>query len=191
MLWHTEGFVVWLTGLPGSGKTTLARSLHHEFKEKGLMSEILDGDEIRKNISPEIGFSRMDREEHSRRVAYIGKLLSRNGIATIVSLISPFRSSRGYARSIIPRFVEVWVNCSLETCRKRDLKGLYDKAAKGEILNLTGVQDPYEPPLSPEILINTDNELVDKSKNTIIKYLLKKNYVWVEENDNTLLKFPK
>ena len=178
MSWHCGGFVVWLTGLPASGKTTIANELCKEFIRKRLRTEILDGDEIRKNISPEISFSREDRERHVRRVAYIAKLLSRNGIATVVSLISPFRSTRDYARSIIPRFVEVWVNCSIENCKKRDPKGLYDKAARGEILNLTGLQDPYEPPVSPEILLNTDIEIVDKSKNNIIEYLLKKSYVW-------------
>ena len=190
MSWWTKGFVIWLTGLPGSGKTTLANSLHQEFIGKGLKSEILDGDEIRMNISPEIGFSREDRELHARRVAYIAKLLSRNGIATVVALISPFRSSRYYARSIIPKFVEVWVNCSLENCKNRDPKGLYNKAARGEVLNFTGIQDPYESPVNPEIIIDTNNELADKNKNTIkntntiIEYLFKKCYVHVEENKN-------
>lgn len=181
MSWQSDGFVVWLTGLPGSGKTTIANALRLEFTKNGLRVEVLDGDEIRKNVSPEIGFSREDRELHARRVAYISKLLSRNGIATVVSLISPFRLSREYARSIIPRFVEVWIDCSLENCKRRDPKGLYEKAATGEIQNFTGVQDLYEPPINPEILLNTDIQHVDKCKSRIIEYLLKKSFIQIGE----------
>lgn len=181
MSWQSEGFVIWFTGLPGSGKSTIANVLLQEFTKNGLRVELLDGDEIRKNVSPEVSFSREDRELHARRVAYISKLLSRNGVATVVSLISPFRASRDYARSIIPRFVEVWVDCSLENCKQRDPKGLYKKAATGEIHNLTGVQDPYEPPINPEILLNTDYEQLDKCKSRIIEYLLKKSYIQARE----------
>lgn len=181
MSWKSEGFVVWLTGLPGAGKTTIANALRLEFTKNGLRVEVLDGDEIRKKVSPEIGFSREDRERHARRVAYISKLLSRNGIATIVSLISPFRCSRDYARSIIPRFIEVWVNCSLENCKRRDPKGLYKKAATGEIQNLTGVQDPYEPPINPEIILNTDNEQPDICKSMIVQHLINKSYIQIGE----------
>lgn len=190
MSWRSEGFVLWLTGLPGSGKTTLANTLWKEFIRNGLRTEILDGDEVRKKISPEIGFSMEDRERHGRRVAYIAKLLSRNGVATVVSLISPFRSTRDYARSIIPGFVEVWINCSLENCMKRDPKGLYTKAARGEIPNLTGVQDPYEPPVNPEVVLNTDIEIVDKSKDRIIEYLIKKSLIQIGENESPLTKSP-
>jgi adenylylsulfate kinase len=121
-----------------------------------LKAEVLDGDELRRAISSELGFSKQDRETHARRVTYISQLLCRNGIITIVALISPFRSFREYARNLIgENFVEVWVNCPLETCLRRDPNGLYKKAQEGKILNLTGIQDPYEPPINPEVVLNT------------------------------------
>jgi len=120
--------------------------------------ETLDGDELRRELSPELGFSRSDREAHVRRVAYISLLLARNGVISIVALISPFQSSREYARNLIGRFIEVWVSCSLETCRKRDPKGLYKKAEEGRITNFTGIHDSYEPPTNPEVIIDTEHE---------------------------------
>ena len=154
-----SGFVIWLTGLPGSGKTTTAVSLQKELTLRGLKVEILDGDEVRKNISPDLGFSRSDRELHAKRVAYISHLLSRNDVITIVALISPFRSFRDYARNLVGRFVEVWVKCSMETCCMRDPKGLYKKASQGEISNLTGIQDPFEPPIRAEVIIDTEHQM--------------------------------
>jgi adenylylsulfate kinase len=169
------GLVIWLTGIPGSGKTTTARGLHKQLRDKGLRVEILDGDGIRENLSPELGFSRQDRELNAKRVAYISHLLSRNGITTIVALVSPFRSSREYARLTIgPNFIEVWVKCSVETCSKRDVKGLYKKAFAGEITNLTGVQDSYEPPLNSDVIVDTEfqspNECVHQIMTALAKY---------------------
>src|SRR5713226_8526594 len=152
------GFVIWLTGLPGSGKTTMASLLETELRERGLRVETLDGDEVRKNLSPDLGFSRLDRETHAKRVAYVSRLLSRNGVITIVALISPFQSVRDDARKLIGRFVEVWVKCSVETCRIRDPKGLYKRAADCKMSNLTGIQDPYEPPVNPEITVDTEHD---------------------------------
>ncbi len=167
-----EGFVLWLTGLPGAGKTTIAKKLAEELKAKGHRVEIMDGDEVRRNLSPELGFSKEDREQHVKRVAYISKLLARNGVAVIVGLISPYRETRKYARELIGNgFYEVYVNCPVEVCMKRDPKGLYKKALAGEITDFTGVQDPYEPPLNPELVVNTDKEELEESVLKILNFL--------------------
>ncbi|MHA1210779.1 MAG: adenylyl-sulfate kinase, partial [Candidatus Freyarchaeota archaeon] len=150
-----EGFGVWLTGLPASGKTTIARALEKALRRRGLRVEVLDGDEVRRNLSPDLGFTRKDRETHARRVAYVAKLLVRNGVAVIVGLISPYRNFREHARKQIGNFVEVWVKCPLEECMRRDPKGLYERALRGEISDLTGIQDPYEEPLNPEVTVDT------------------------------------
>lgn len=163
--------VLWLTGLSGSGKTTIARALEPKLKELGFKTELLDGDVVRKELSPDLGFTKEDREKHARRVVYLCKLLSRNGIISIVSLISPYREFRAYARREIgvnDNFIEVYVRCSLESCIKRDPKGLYKKALAGEIKDLTGLQDPYEEPLEPEMMIDTEKETLDESVNKIL-----------------------
>jgi len=163
--------VIWLTGLPGSGKTTIARAAEPKLKELGFKTELLDGDMVRKELSPDLGFTKEDREKHARRVVYLCKLLSRNGIIPIVSLISPYREFRAYARkeiSVNDNFVEVHVKCSLESCIKRDPKGLYKKALAGEIKDLTGLQDPYEEPLNPELVIDTEKETLDESVNKLL-----------------------
>ncbi|MHA1363386.1 MAG: adenylyl-sulfate kinase [Candidatus Freyarchaeota archaeon] len=166
-----EGFGVWLTGLPASGKTTIARALEKALRRRGLRVEVLDGDEVRRNLSPDLGFTRKDRETHARRVAYVAKLLVRNGVAVIVGLISPYRNFREHARKQIGNFVEVWVRCPLEECMRRDPKGLYERALRGEISDLTGIQDPYEEPLNPEVTVDTSKESVEESVNKIIKKL--------------------
>lgn len=152
------GFVVWLTGIPASGKTTLATLLARSLHDRGHRVEILDGDEIRKGLSRGLGFSRADREEHNRRVIFVAKLLARHGVATIVPLISPYRAIRAEARRELPHFVEVWIRCPLDEAIRRDPKGLYRKALAGEITDLTGLQDPYEPPDAPELIVDTDRE---------------------------------
>jgi len=166
-----SGVVIWLTGLPGSGKTTMATLLENELRNRGFKVETLDGDEVRRNLSPDLGFSKLDRELHAKRVSYVSLLLSRNGVITIVALISPFQSIRDYARNLIGRFVEVWVNCSVEICRKRDPKGLYKQAQEGKVSHFTGIQDPYEPPISPEIIIDTEHESPDTCGKKIIASL--------------------
>ena len=153
-----RGFVVWLTGLSGSGKTIIARTLEHALKSMNRCVVALDGDEIRRHLSPDLGFSKRDRELNVERVAYLSHILSRSGIITIVALISPFRTSRDYARKLIGDFVEVWVKCSLEICKKRDAKGLYAKALTGKITNFTGIDQNYEIPFNPEIILDTDKE---------------------------------
>ena len=163
--------VIWLTGLPGSGKTTIAKALQPRLKESGFKVELLDGDIVRKELSPELGFTKQDREIHARRVVYLSKLLSRNGIISIVSLISPYREFRRYARSennINNNFYEVYVKCSLETCIKRDPKGLYKKALSGEIKDLTGLQDPYEEPENPEVVVDTEMQTLEECVNAIL-----------------------
>jgi adenylylsulfate kinase len=166
-----SGFVIWLTGLPGSGKTTMATFLENDLRNRGLKVETLDGDEVRKNLSPDLGFSKIDRELHARRVTYVSLLLSRNGVISIVALISPFHSRRDYARHRIGRCGEGWVRCPVETCRKRDPKGLYKQAQEGKVSNLTGMQDPYEPPINPEVIIDTEHERPDACGRKIIASL--------------------
>ena len=176
-----RGFVVWLTGLPASGKTTIARKLEKELRERGLKVEVLDGDEVRRWLSPEAGFSREDRERHLRRVAYVSHLLARNGVVVIASFVSPYRSTRDFARQLIGDFVEVYVKCSLETCMKRDPKGLYHKALAGEIKDMTGIQDPYEEPLSPEVVVDSERESPDECAKRIMVKLLRLGYIKGEE----------
>ena len=169
-----RGCVIWLTGLPGSGKSTITRIVENELRRKGINVEVLDGDEVRKNLSPELGFSKQDRETHARRVVYISKLLSRNNVVTLVALISPYREFRRYARETIGKdFVEVWVKASIETCRKRDPKGLYKKAQEGSITNMTGHHVPYEPPLNPEMVIDTESEAPEASAKRVIDFVAK------------------
>jgi adenylylsulfate kinase len=170
--------VIWLTGLPGSGKTTIAKALYPRLKELGFKVELLDGDIVRKELSPELGFTKQDREIHARRVVYLSKILSRNGIIGIVSLISPYRDFRRYARTetnMNNNFYEVYVKCSLETCIARDPKGLYKKALSGEIKDLTGLQDPYEEPDNPEIIVDTEKQTLEECVNKIIYKVLKPN----------------
>jgi len=164
-------FVIWLTGLSASGKTTIALQLATKLREHDFKVELLDGDAIRKELSADLGFSRQDRREQIRRVVYLCKLLSKNGITCIVSVISPYRDLRNLAREEIRKvspFIEVFVKCSLESCIKRDPKGLYKKALSGEISNFTGLQDPYEEPLSPDVIVNTDSETVEECVDKII-----------------------
>lgn len=168
----SPGFVVWLTGLPGSGKTTIARTLDPKLRQMGVKVELLDGDVVRKELSPELGFTKQDRETHARRVVYLCKVLSRNGVGSIVSLISPYREFRSYARKEIGSgFVEVYVKASLEACMKRDPKGLYKKALAGEIKDLTGLQDTYEEPVNPDMVVTTETESPDESASKIIMRL--------------------
>ena len=178
-----KGFGVWLTGLPSSGKTTIARALEKILREKGLNVEVLDGDEVRRNLSPDLGFTKENRESHAKRVAYVTKLLVRNGVAVIVGLISPFRKFREHARNQIGNFVEVWVKCPLEECMRRDPKGLYKKAINGEINDLTGIQDPYEEPLNPEVTVDTSKESVEESVNKILKKLEELGYIPPTKNN--------
>lgn len=172
-----QGFVIWLTGLPGSGKTTIAQRLLYELKAKNLKVELFDGDEVRRNLSKGLGFSKEDRDTHNKRIIYVCKLLTRNGVNAIVSLISPYRSTRTYARENLPKFVEVYLKCSIKECIKRDPKGLYKKALTGKITNMTGIQDPYEEPLNPEVLLDTEHDSSRENVAEIIRKLERLNYI--------------
>jgi len=152
---HRPGFCVWLTGLPCAGKTSIARQLAPVLSGRGLDVELLDGDEVRRQLSPDLGFDRASREVHADRVAYLAGVLVRHGVVPIVALISPYASSRARAREEIGRFAEVYVATPLEVCEARDAKGLYRRARAGEIRGFTGVDDPYEPPERAEIRIDT------------------------------------
>ena len=158
-----KGCTVWMTGLPGSGKTTIALDLEKRLKAAGHNVEILDGDEVRKGLSSDLGFSKEDRQQHAKRVTFVAKVLSRNGVITLVGLISPFRAFRQYAREEIGDFLEVFVDTSLEECIRRDPKGLYKLALAGEIKDLTGLQDPYEEPLDPELHLRTEEVTVEQA----------------------------
>jgi len=169
-----------MTGLPASGKSTLAGILADTFRDDfGRNVEVLDGDEFRKGISRDLGLSKEDREEHARRVSFVAKLLARNGVICIVALISPYRKSREDAEIVIggERFVEVYVKASLAACETRDPKGLYKRARNGEITNMTGIQDPYEEPESPDITVNTEMGTADESARQIIDNLASLGYV--------------
>jgi len=168
-----DGVTLWMTGLPGSGKSTLAGLLKAKLEARGRRVEILDGDEVRKGLSRDLGLSRQDREEHAWRVSFVSKLLSRNGVVAIVALISPYQTSRASAKEMIgpERFVEIYVKASLATCEKRDPKGLYAKARRGEITNMTGIQDPYEEPSDADIVVETEKGTPDQSADLIIEKL--------------------
>lgn len=166
-----NGVTIWLTGLPSAGKTTIAKKLTEELTVRGYPVEMLDGDEIRLRLSKGLGFSKADRDEHIRRIAYVAKLLTRVGAFVIVAAISPYRSIRDEARADIQRFMEVHVDCPLEECMRRDVKGLYQKALSGEVSNLTGLSDPYEPPLNPEVIVKTHLETLEESTAKILSAL--------------------
>ena len=162
--------VIWFTGLSGAGKTTLARAILKELKSLGFKCELLDGDEIR-DLLPPMGFSEKDRNTHVSRVGILAKYLQRNGVASVVSLISPYRESRNYVRRLCDNFYEVYVETPLEICEKRDPKGLYQKARMGEIQNFTGIDAPYEIPQHPEIIINTESETVDSCVKKVLEQI--------------------
>jgi len=166
-----RGFCVWLTGLPSAGKTTIAKEVENRLRRRGVHTELLDGDEIRRGLSADLGFDRKSREMHASRVTFVAKVLARNGVVPLVALISPYRRSRSQARQEIGSFVEVYVNTPLSVCEERDVKGLYQKARRGEIKEMTGVDDPYEPPEHPEIVIETLTRGPGESADFLIREL--------------------
>nr|WP_107685787.1 adenylyl-sulfate kinase [Niastella populi] len=166
-----KGFTIWLTGYSGSGKTSIATELYRKLIERTIPCEILDGDVIRQHLSQGLTFSKEDRCENIMRIGYVAQILSKHGVGVIVSAISPYKSARDMVREKIHSFVEVYVNCSIEECERRDVKGLYKKAKTGEIKNFTGISDPYEEPVDPEVTCYTETESIDESVAKILACL--------------------
>jgi len=172
-----RGFTVWFTGLSGAGKSTLAEALKPALKARGHNVEILDGDIVRTNLSKGLGFSKEDRDTNILRIGFVAHLLARNGVAVITAAISPYRDIRDQNRELIGDFVEVYAKCSIEELTRRDVKGLYEKALRGEIQNFTGISDPYEEPLNPEVVVDTEKETMEESLAKILSHLEQKGYV--------------
>jgi adenylylsulfate kinase len=173
-----KGFTLWFTGLSGAGKTTISEHLAKELSTRHSRLEILDGDVIRENLSKGLGFSKEDRDTNIRRISFVADLLSRNGVPVITAAISPYRELRDEARELMgDRFIEAYVKASVEVCAERDVKGLYEKAFAGEIKEFTGVSDPYEPPLDPELTLDTENESPEESAEKILVYLEERNLI--------------
>ena len=169
-----KGFILWFTGLSGSGKSTLSSMVEERLLERGVRVEVLDGDEVRTNLSKGLGFSKEDRDTNIRRIGYVAKLLARNGVCAITAAISPYREIRDEVRASVDGkagFVEVYCECPIEKLAARDVKGLYKRALAGEIKNFTGVSDPYEPPQSPEAVVHTGDEPAEQSCARILKTL--------------------
>ncbi|OAG28024.1 adenylyl-sulfate kinase [Thermodesulfatator autotrophicus] len=178
-----EAFTIWFTGLSGSGKSTLSRRTYLEIKRRGLKAELLDGDIIRTNFSQELGFTKRERDINVKRIGFLSWLLNKHGIISVVAAIAPYEETRQLNRKLIPNYIEVFCNCPLEVVEKRDVKGLYAKARRGEIPNFTGISDPYEPPKNPEIEVFTDKETVEESMQKIISYLEEKGFIPATENN--------
>ena len=176
-----KGFTIWFTGLSGAGKSTLSEAIQQRLKVHGRNVEILDGDVVRTHLSKGLGFSREDRDTNIKRIAFVCGLLTRNGVACISAAISPYRETRAWARQEIGNFVEIYVKCPIEVCRQRDVKGLYKLVDEGKIKNFTGVDDPYEEPENPELVIETDKETVEESVNRIFATLIELGYLEPEE----------
>mgnify|MGYP001357911498 CR=1 FL=1 len=172
---QSKGFVVWFTGLSGAGKSTLSEALAPELRRRGMNVEVLDGDLVRTNLSKGLGFSREDRDTNVLRIGFVANLLARNGVAVITAAISPYRETRDANRALVEgdgsAFVETYVAATLEECEARDVKGLYAEARAGRRPGMTGIDDPYEPPLNPEVSLATGSEPVEHSLSSLLSYL--------------------
>jgi len=174
---QASGFTLWFTGLSGAGKSTLAAAVSRELRRHGIAVEVLDGDEVRQNLSKGLGFSREDRDTNIRRIGYVAKLLARNGVAVITAAISPYRAVREEMRHEIGAFVEVYVKASLDECIRRDTKGLYRRALAGEIPQFTGVSDPYETPEDADVTIDTESTTPEEAAQQVLLHLEHEGYI--------------
>jgi adenylylsulfate kinase len=175
------GFTIWFTGLSGAGKSTLSTILQQRLGERGRNVEILDGDIVRTHLSKGLSFSKEDRDTNIKRIGFVCSLLTRNGVATISAAIAPYREARAWARKEIGNFVEVYVKCPIEVCRQRDVKGLYKLSDEGKLKGFTGVDDPYEEPEHPELVVETDKETPEQSVQRILHKLEELGYLEPEE----------
>lgn len=167
----SEGIAIWLTGLSGAGKSTIAQRLQTELERRGRSVEVLDGDEVRTFLSKGLGFSREDRDTNIGRISFVASLLVKHGVTVITAAISPYAEARDQARKRIGNFVEVYVRCSIPELTRRDVKGLYAKALAGELANFTGVSDPYEAPVSPDVVVDSETQSVEESVAAILAHL--------------------
>jgi len=174
---NQRGVTLWFTGLSGAGKTTITQALEKKLREGGYGIEVLDGDVVRTNLTKGLGFSKADRDENIRRIGFVSHLLTRHGVIVLVSAISPYRDIREEVRQKIGDFVEIFVNAPLAVCEGRDVKGLYQKARQGEIKGFTGIDDPYEEPLNPEVECRTDLESLEESVAKVWAKLIELGYV--------------
>jgi adenylyl-sulfate kinase len=190
-----KGFTIWLTGLPCSGKSTLALEITNDLLERGMKVELLDGDDLRTNLSKGLGFSKEDRITNIKRVGWVCDKLTRNDVIVVAAVIAPYESARDENREMIGSYMEVFVTAPLETLIERDVKGMYKKALAGEIKNFTGIDDPYEPPSKPEVVVETDKETIEESTQKILKTLEILGYipsdsiedvVYTEEEENKI-----
>ncbi|MHA1251822.1 MAG: adenylyl-sulfate kinase, partial [Candidatus Helarchaeota archaeon] len=170
-------FTLWFTGLPCSGKTTLADAVAEDLRARGMKVERLDGDIVRKSLTRDLGFSKEDRKMNIERVTFVAKLLTRNGVAVLCTFVSPYNEIRERSRKEIGEYILVYVKCPVEVCEQRDVKGMYAKARKGEITGFTGVDDPFEEPINPEIIVETDKQTIEESKKIIIDWLEEHGYL--------------
>lgn len=175
---ESTGFTLWFTGLSGAGKTAVSDSLHHRLQEGGILNvEVLDGDVVRTHLSKGLGFSKEDRDTNIRRIGWVAQLLTKHKVPNLIAAISPYRAVRDEVRKMVEEvggegsFIEVFVDCPVEVCEERDVKGLYAKARSGEIKQFTGISDPYEHPLNPEIHLKTDKGTVDDARDQVLSYL--------------------
>lgn len=173
--------VLWFTGLSGSGKSTIANAVEEKLHELGVHTYLLDGDNVRHGLSKDLGFKKKDRVENIRRIGEVAKLFVDGGVIVLSAFISPYRADRQQVRSILPdeEFIEIFVNCPLDVCEQRDPKGLYKKARSGEIKNFTGINDPYEEPMNPEVVINSNVESIENAVEKIIQYLINNNIITI------------
>lgn len=172
-----QGFTLWMTGLSGAGKTTIAKILEAELKKRELKIERLDGDVVRQSLTRDLGFTKEDRDKNIERVTFVAKLLSRNGVGVVCSFISPYQAVRDNVRSETTNFIEVFIHAPLEVCEDRDVKGMYAKARTGEIANFTGISDPYEEPVNPDVVVHTHEESPEESAARLIAYLEEKKFI--------------